>query len=265
MISIAFGLMATGAFIYGFFFTAGTDPGMYWNSLGALIVFGGTAAAVLLSNKFSDLLEVFRIIWATFTTKQNHSKRYAKLVIGLAKSAKIAAEDRSLAAKHPVLALGIRLVESKVGSERVLASLTNAVRERSARQMAVAETLRGMARFPPAFGMVGTVYGLVGLLSGLAIDTDGATIGKNMAVALLTTLYGLLISNNVIHPLADQISSHVRKDAQTSRMLANGLVLVAMGEDPVFVEESMAAFDPQLATNGVAVAPEGAIGERRAA
>ena len=106
------------------------------------------------------------------------------------------------------------------------------------------ELLEGVAVSAPAFGLIGTLIGLAQMLSTL---DDPALVGPGMAVALMTTLYGVLIANLFALPLAEKLKNRSREEV-TARLIAlHGVLCISEGDHPSAVQQKLAAFlSPRL-------------------
>ncbi|MDY6896208.1 MAG: MotA/TolQ/ExbB proton channel family protein, partial [Thermotogota bacterium] len=103
-------------------------------------------------------------------------------------------------------------------------------------KISVLDTWGAMA---PAFGMIGTLIGLVLLLDTLS---DPTTIGPRMSLALITTLYGALIANTIALPPAEKLKKRVDKNINQMRMMLEGILSIVQGENPHLMEEKLKAF-----------------------
>jgi chemotaxis protein MotA len=95
---------------------------------------------------------------------------------------------------------------------------------------------RGMGSSAPAFGMIGTLIGLVQMLASMS---DPASIGPAMAIALLTTLYGALIANLVCLPIADKLALRSQQEQENRRIIREGAIGIAQGMSPMVLEEAL--------------------------
>jgi chemotaxis protein MotA len=98
---------------------------------------------------------------------------------------------------------------------------------------------RGIGEAAPAFGMIGTLVGLVQMLANMS---DPSSIGPAMAVALLTTLYGALFANLIANPIADKLGIRYQYDRKTKQLIIEGVLGIAQGESPHVLEEVLAAY-----------------------
>lgn len=98
-----------------------------------------------------------------------------------------------------------------------------------------------MGSFAPAFGMIGTLIGLINMLERL---DDPSAIGPSMAVALVTTFYGSLLANLVFLPLANKLKLRSREEILRKEIMVEGLLSIQAGENPRIIEEKIKAFLP---------------------
>ncbi len=96
--------------------------------------------------------------------------------------------------------------------------------------------------YAPAFGMIGTLVGLISMLKSL---NDPSSLGPSMAVALITTLYGSILANVFYLPMADKLKSRAAKQVQLKRMILEGVLSIQAGENPRILEEKLKSFLPE--------------------
>lgn len=245
MISAILGL-ATAILItaYACFITA-KDTGIFLDKLGILIVLGGTISATAVT---FNLQQVRFLLWNVFRVFRRENYFPGRIVAQLVtlahkyhKSPKsaFAMKDQVI---HPFIADGLRLLENDFDEETIERIMVCSITERKNAHLAHVDVLRALAKYPPAFGMIGTVIGLVALLQGLNSDGGLERLGPNMAVALVTTLYGLLISNFVLIPVSENLFHKIKKDVQIRRIVLDGILMLRRNEDPVAIEEYLNAF-----------------------
>ncbi len=194
------------------------------------IVGGGTALTVMLRTPARDLACALAAL-RTLPRARFHAE---PLLDQLAAQARIAqrhgvlALDRSVIT-DPDLALGLAAVVDGTGPTAVAALLEERRRARLERHAAAIEAWRGAAEAAPAMGMVGT---LVGLAAMFAQMSDPRSIGGAMAVALLATLYGALLANLLLQPIAQRLAARARHEAFERGRLIAPLAALAAREAP---------------------------------
>lgn len=117
---------------------------------------------------------------------------------------------------HTVLNSGREMIALGLSSERIYSILRERIENQYEVRKKAAQGIRSLAKYPPAFGLMGTVLGLVELMRALAQGLDPKETGLKMAVALVATMYGLVLANLIINPLGESIL----KEAQTERQLS---------------------------------------------
>ena len=122
-----------------------------------------------------------------------------------------------------------------------------------------AKTLPGLSKFPPAFGLLGAVTGMIGMMGNLGGGSD--VIGRSMAVALVATFWGICLANVVLLPLSDYYKGLAEQDAFVRQIIIDGVLMVKRKEALPLIEEKMNSYLPpnkRLATTYGNAAPGGA-------
>jgi chemotaxis protein MotA len=210
------------------------SPGSFVNVPSILIVFGGTVCAVIVSFSLGDVADSMRLAKDALSRPGRDVSEAAVRLLHLADIAR----QRGVLALQAVLAdlvddaflhKGLILVidgHSSAEVESIMMHDLNAAAERQAIGVAV---LRRAAEYAPAMGLIGTLIGLVQMLSHL---DDPAAIGPSMAVALLTTFYGAVLANLVLAPLAAKLERHGADDMLLNRIFVMGAVSISRQENP---------------------------------
>ena len=110
------------------------------------------------------------------------------------------------------------------------------------RYMVEADIFRAISKFPPAFGLMGTTLGMIALLQALGRSDAKNLIGPSMAIALVATLYGIVLSNFVFIPIAENLTQQTREDLIARRIVVEGIMLIAADKPTQFVEEKVKSF-----------------------
>jgi chemotaxis protein MotA len=208
-----------------------------------LIVLGGTAAGTLISYPLNRVLDVIKILKVVFTKKIIDAAEIIKIIVELAETARreglLALEDAALQIDDQFLQKGILLVVDGTDPELVRSILETELsflEERHKSGQSIFETMGALA---PAFGMIGTLVGLIQMLKNL--DSPEA-IGPGMAVALITTFYGALLANLVFIPIAGKLSVRSSEEVLLKEVMIEGMLSIQAGENPRIIEEKLKAF-----------------------
>ena len=137
---------------------------------------------------------------------------------------------------------GLRLVVDGTDGQVIRAIMENEMNQCEARHMTWIGLVNQWAGFAPGFGMMGTVVGLIGMLRNME---DKSAIGPNMAVALITTLYGSLLANWIIGPVAQKLIGHNAAEMRTKEMVIEGVLAIQAGENPrIMAQKLLTYLDP---------------------
>ncbi|WP_110114142.1 flagellar motor protein MotP [Bacillus sp. CGMCC 1.16541] len=210
-----------------------------------LIVLGGVLGALLISFPMSDLKGVFQVGKQAFNTNDQNLKELIDTFVSLSEKARreglLSLEAEMEILEDPFIKKGVLLaidgVEPEVINDIMTAEII-AMEERHAKGRSIFEKA---GEFAPAWGMIGTLIGLVLMLKSL---NDPATLGPNMALALLTTLYGSLMSNLLLYPIASKLSVKTEKEVFIKQIVIEGVIGVQAGQNPKILEEKLGAFLP---------------------
>lgn len=209
------------------------------------IVIGGGIAATMISLPLKSLMGFPKVVRNAFFAKK---ESLLELVTDMVKYGEIARRDGILALEgimeqitDPFLNRGIQLAvdgnDPEVISE-TLATEIDSVEERHANGKKMLDLL---GKYAPAFGMIGTLVGLILMLQNLS---DPSSIAPNMAIALLTTLYGALLANLVALPLADKLEKRNVDEILRMTVVKEGVIAIQSGDNPKVVEQKLSIFLP---------------------
>lgn len=220
--------------------------GIFFNLPGLLIVVGGTLAATIVSRPIRDVQSIVRIIpellhdeTAPSGVEVNQLLRFAE---GFRMGNLRIAERELSAIEDPFLHAGLRMVIDGCQPQDLGKALQWRMSGLRAREQGQAHILRTMAVFAPAFGMLGTLFGLMQMLSALG-DSGLGEIGSSMAFAMITTLYGLVASNLFFKPLAIKLERRTHQRLLRMSMLMEGIQLVYEKRHPTLIKDALEAFE----------------------
>ena len=226
----------------------GGDPMAFASSHAAIIVFGGCTAAIMVCFPPKKVAGVFKIIGKTFLYKlpepTEEIERLAEFAALARKEGLLALEEKIQSIKDPFLTKGLRLVVDGYPPEVVKKILQSDVASMLERHGAGKVVLEKMGEFGPAFGMVGTLIGLIQMLQNLS---DPSQIGAGMSTALLATLYGAVLTNLMMLPMACKLDQRKKEEVLLKTMMIEGVVGLQSGDKPQIIKERLRAFiDPKL-------------------
>lgn len=219
--------------------------GSFFDMASIVVVVGGTIAATLTAYPLNRVLEAGKLLGIAFKQRQSNANEVIVNIIELANRARkeglLALEESSSSMNDEFLKKGIMLVVDGTDPELVrtlLETELSFLEERHKMGQGVFETMGSMA---PAFGMIGTLIGLVIMLGNMS---DAASIGPSMAVALITTFYGSVLANVIFIPIANKLKLKSREETLEKEIIVEGLLSIQAGENPRIIEEKLKAFLP---------------------
>jgi len=221
------------------------DAWSFINLPGLAIVLGGTFAATLLAYPLRDVVRVFKILWIVLRNEKMYAEDDQRELVEVARQlvqGRIAnAEDQLNQVQNPFLKTGLQLLIDRTPTEDIAELLEWRILRTKLKERAEAQVYRTMATFAPAFGMLGTLVGLVNMLHGMG-QSSMSEIGVDMAFALLTTLYGVVLANMLFKPIAIKFERRTESRMQLMNMILEGILLIARGRSPAYIREYLATF-----------------------
>jgi len=221
----------------------GGDPRIFINPPSIVMVFGGTLAATLINFPLADVLSVFKTLKNAFFQRETTTEQLIQKIIEFATVARregiLALESHAGDAGDEFLKKSVQLAIDGTPPELIKDILTTEIAFMEDRHAMGQSVLTAMAAFAPAFGMIGTLIGLVQMLQGL---DDPSAIGGGMAVALLTTLYGALLANLVFLPSVGKLKVRTAMELLQKEIIIEGILSIQSGDNPRVVEQKLKAF-----------------------
>jgi chemotaxis protein MotA len=211
---------------------------LFINIPGILIVLGGTLATCFIKFSMSDVINSIKVAMKAFLYKIDPPEVVIQRMLELAKIAKkeglIALENQEVS--DPFAGKALRYLSDGFDEGLIEDMLEKDIRLMVQRHSVGQRIFKGMGSSAPAFGMIGTLIGLVQMLANME---DPASIGPAMAVALLTTLYGALVANLVCNPIADKLALRSEQEQDNKNIILESALAMNQGVSPVVLEESL--------------------------
>ena len=221
----------------------GGDVLIFVNVPSLLIVFGGTIFAVMAKYSLGQFLGAMKVMGKSFKFKLSSPEEIIVEVVELADVARqgglLSLEGKEVS--NDFLQKGIQLLVDGHDPEVVKSILSKDMREGIARHTIGKAIFLNIGDTAPAMGMIGTLIGLVQMLS--AMD-DPKAIGPAMAVALLTTLYGAMIANMFALPVADKVALRSEEEARIQSMIIDALLAIQAGQNPRVIQGLLKTYLP---------------------
>ncbi len=217
--------------------------GHFYDLPSIAITIGGSLAGVLMANSISDFLNGLKGIRLIFKTDDSDVGKVIRTIIDLSNIARkeglLALEEAASDIEDPFLKKGIMLVVDGTDPELVRGILETDLVCVEDRHKSVIGFWEKWGELGPAWGMIGTLIGLVNMLYDME---DPSTIGPSMATALITTLYGSLIANWLCSPTAEKLKTLNANEIMIKEITVEGLLSIQAGENPRVIEEKLKSF-----------------------
>lgn len=216
-----------------------------------MIVLGGTIAATAMAFPVKEVLSLYTNLWAVFKgEKQNDADTLRELVelAGVARKGTADLEKAVDGINNFFLKDGVQMIVDGLPEEDIRSIMETRVENRETREGAEANVFKTMGTLSPAFGMVGTLVGLVAMLFAMGASGDGgaddpaAKLGQAMGVALITTFYGALFANLFFIPVAAKLRSRIEKRNITQNMIIDGVLMLKVKKHPILVREFLNSY-----------------------
>lgn len=215
-----------------------------WNPTGAAIVAGGVAVSALLAFRTSELSSALRAVGGIFREDDSIRQDIAQLVEFARRRQKAQvreAEALLSGVGSPFLRLGLQLVIDGAPINDILHVMNWRIQKLVEREAVEAKLFRTLAGLAPAFGLLATLVGLIGLMAGLG-SASVTQVGEHMSVALVATLYGVVLANVVFKPIAIKLEQRSARRVERLNVLLEGVLLVRLGRSPTLIADAMAEF-----------------------
>ncbi|CDQ39290.1 MULTISPECIES: flagellar motor protein MotP [Virgibacillus] len=207
------------------------------------IVIGGLSASMLINFKLEQIKLTKSVISESFHKNDQQLTELIWLFVQLSNRARreglLALENELEEIKDPYIKKGILLTVDGIDPEIIRDIMEAEITALEDRHYKGRSLIEKAGEYAPAWGMIGTLVGLVLMLNNLQ---DPSTLGPSMAVALLTTLYGTVLSNLVFIPMANKLESKTEEEVFMKEIIIEGVIGVQSGQNPRILEEKLRAF-----------------------
>lgn len=215
----------------------------YWDAASLVIVLGGTLLATVASYSAKDLKSLPKLFKTAFTKHEYDMNGTITQIIELANIARrdglLALDNKASEIEDPYMKKGIMLVVDGTDPELIRNIMETELTFIEERHGVGQSMMKSMSAFAPAFGMAGTLIGLISMLKNL---NDASTLGQGMSTALITTFYGVLFANLCFTPIASKLQSITEREIRYNELILEGLLAIQAGENPRLIEEKLVSF-----------------------
>ncbi len=219
------------------------DLSDFFNIPSIFIVVGGTIASTMISFPMSELKKIGVLIKFAITKDKVDIQKDIDMIIKMANLARkeglLALEDAVGDMEDPFMKNGILLILDGTDPELIKSVLETEMFFMEERHAGGRKIFEAMASFAPAYGMIGTLIGLINMLVNL---NDSEALGPAMAIALVTTFYGVLLANFIFTPMANQLAHRSKHEQLQKEIIIEGVLSIQDGENPRVIKDKLMAF-----------------------
>ena len=236
LLGLAFGL----SLVVGAIFLGGVVD-VFINLPGMMIVIGGTLASICVAFPFEEVIQAFYAGFKIFASRKVSVKEVVNIMV---KVAEISRREGLLAlenvqTENMVLKKSCQLIADNADPQLIRTTLAIEISAMKRRHKVAQDVFKRLGGLAPSFGMIGTLIGLVQMLSRL---DDPASIGPAMAVAILTTLYGSLMSTLLFLPISAKLRARTLQEQLQLEIIFEGAKSILENNNPRLVQEKLSSF-----------------------
>jgi len=243
-----------GVMVYAIVGVSQQDPArmlglkeMYLNMPSFLIVMGGTLASTLIAHPFSHLVRGFMAFFVIFTRREYD---FINIIDHICDASQLYIKDglKGLEEKvknyrqNDLFKDGLIMIVNGYKPEEVHDYLETNTQRKYDREMIDYYVFRTMGKAAPAFGMVGTLVGLIFMLRVMGESPE--KIGPFLAVALITTFYGLILANLIFNPMGNKLLYHAEYNLRISKMQIEGITYILHKQHPLYIKDKLSSYIP---------------------
>ena len=238
------GMLVGLVMVFGsIFLHSSGNMSMYWDPFALMIVLGGSLASIMVAFPFE---EVRQAIHAAFKVFASRKVRVREVVGTMVKIAEISRREGIVALEHiktenVVLKKACQLIADNADPELIRRTLTIEINAMKRRHKVAHDVFKRLGALTPAYGMMGTLIGLVQMLSQLS---NPASIGPAMAMALLTTLYGSVFSTMIFLPMGAKLQARTLQEQLSLEVIFEGAKSILVNNNPTLVYEKLSSYMP---------------------
>ncbi|MGL4791402.1 MAG: motility protein A [Anaerotignaceae bacterium] len=219
-----------------------------------LIVVLGTFSALIASFPFRTLKQLPKHFMIINKKSKFNALEYIEQIQELAliarKSGLLALEDKANEMTEPFFKDGLMMIVDATTPEKVREILNYNLESLEERHLSGIEFYEKGGAYAPAFGLIGTLVGLVNMLMSMDLEGGAGELSANMGVALITTFYGCILANVIFIPLAKKLQVKSDEELLCKKIIIEGILSIQAGENPAFIKEKLTTFLPNYIKNG---------------
>ena len=232
--------------------TLGFQFGKFFDINSLVVVILGTLAATMINFSFDKIFGVFKVISNIFKSKKSIELPIVKQILEIAdayqKDGPKGLESISQKVDDPFVKNAMEMIPVETNNDRFNSYLNSELKSMKERHAQGQELLFNMGAYAPAFGMLGTVMGLILMMmsqmgsEAMEIDLNGVLV--DMGLALRTTFYGVILANLIFIPMAGKLKTMSHHDVYIREIMIEGLTCIHRKEHPLIIKDKLSAYLP---------------------
>ena len=221
----------------------GGNVGQLMQVTAGMIVFGGTAGAIIASFPPSDLKNALAALKEVLFPPKVNFQALISEIVGFATKARkegvIVLEKEAKGASDLLLTLGLEAVADGADPSLVQGMMENQITQLEEQVNKASKVYESAGAYSPTLGIIGAVLGLIQVMQNLS---DPSKLGAGIAVAFVATIYGLFVANLVLIPISTRIKANYQKLFLAKEMMLEGILAIQAGESPALIERKLQSF-----------------------
>ncbi len=224
---------------------SGNSLALFVDTASFLIVIIGSLMGVMAANPLARTLGMMKFLKVAFNIQVFNKDELIRQLVAFSESARkeglLSLDDALNDVEDDFMKGGMRLVVDGTDPDVIKKVLYTNLNQIEGRHQKGIDFVAGWNTLAPAFGMIGTLLGLIGMMANLE---DTASVGPNMAVALITTLYGSLFANLFLTPLRMKLEDRNADEMLVKEIMIEGILSIQSGDNPRILEQKLYTFLP---------------------
>ncbi|WP_319763205.1 MotA/TolQ/ExbB proton channel family protein [Maridesulfovibrio sp.] len=227
-------------------YTSTDSVGVFINLPGIAIVGGGTIASTFICYPLREVMRVLGVFMMAMGADELPLENYINVIVNLSKDVAAKGEEHLEGSlkniENDFLREGLQMLVDGYSKEEIKEILDNRIQQYHEQEYSAAGIYRTMSTLSPAFGIIGTLIGLIAMMQGMGSDI--AAIGPAMATALTTTLYGALFANMLFMPIAIKVEKRIDEITLLMRVIRDGILFIKDKTPSAIVMDKLKGYLP---------------------
>lgn len=199
----------------------------YYDFVALFVVFGGTIAVGVVLIPWGMRRELLHGLMDLIKGQGVSYKQVLTDCLSVVRDTPTDYSKNSYHLHDQILKDGIELIQLNLDKNKILVILEERVTHYVKRRKKIANAIKSLAKYPPAFGLMGTVLGLVNVMRGVSNGLDGKQTAMEMAIALVATMYGLIVANLILNPAGELITKRISEEEAFGEIAISAIDLLA--------------------------------------